>query len=70
MSTTALLNLINFGWNVKVYHQSKRIDGHMVSRVCWHAEKNGTKCNSLWPGHDNAEDAITVMINVISQVSA
>ena len=36
-----MIDLINLGWDISIYHQKKRIQGQFVTLIQWRAKKFG-----------------------------
>jgi len=36
-----MIELINNGWDISIYHQKKRINGQFVTLIQWRAKKYG-----------------------------
>ena len=58
-----VIELIDNGWDIKIYNHPKRIDGEFVVKVCWEAKTGSEEKESVWGGFDTAKDAINDLIN-------
>ena len=67
-----LCELIDAGWDIKIWNQVKRMDGDWAIRVCWKAEKNPNTTSEVsleckWEGFETAEECIQDLMKKIKK---
>jgi len=65
-----MIELINNGWDISIYHQKKRINGQFVTLIQWRAKKFGMlkEHTNNHEGFANASQAVLDIIETLNNL--
>lgn len=65
-----MIEVIEAGWNVRIYRQKKRREGKFVTLLQWSAKKEGflREHTNEDPGFETAQEAVENMINYLTSL--
>lgn len=65
-----MIELINKGWDISIYHQKKRVDGQFVTLIQWRAKKFGMirEHTNINKGFETAEQAELDIVETLGRL--
>ena len=65
-----LADIINEGWDIRIYSLLKKKYTNPIYRICWEAKNSSYNLSSEWFGFESAEEAINDLIKKIKKAGS